>query len=902
MAYNAVSQADHDATYNASDSDASRSPSPRRRSFQQLPLDADHIGGGSYLQPAKSPQESNIPSLGSMIRSMTSTSYDMVEEDDYEAVDPSASRRSNSLRRVPPLNTTVGATTTATSPVAHPGSPEPPLRTPITDTPVPLSHPTPGLESLQGAYLNNVERLERSAERLSSSSADIGSEIRRMNREQKKRSSSSASNATAADGFPTRPNMSSRQGSIQSASRLAQVSEHGPEDRYYQSTTRDPVEPILPPPPPPPPPHNHLSHVDLDFNYHPEHQYDLSHPDEIERPATAASTDTYQQARALFGDFDGVHYVPGDRGHDLARQVSLTRPPLARNSESHKEPRTGEDMVFYPAPVPRMLNLPPRLSQRPNADREKRRTQLLGSVPSENRKSAPWLAATDSRDGDAAKTEKQLKDLPPQLRASVFFEPPAATLDIDVKKESAVATLDSILDASAHAPVTAFTDHPYAGHLGREVYGSTKPKTLRKKNPSRSTLLAAQHSDSDTRANSLASRQPYLQTEAEAANIHEGASLREGSRDGPEQDGEHPQGDEEEEKEPEVLFTGPPTTLLAELEQRKHQLKQRNRTAANDAMHSTLLQMDAVAQKQSEHRRQRPITLAWESNDGQHAEDEEDDDVPLGMLFPDKTNPADEQRPLGLMEKREMEEGEPLSHRRARLRGEAPPPPPRTPDRRPVTMYSQQVPAPEETAEPESGDEGETLAQRIARMKATNRTSTAAESEFATEILAELSHLQGDDDKPKEVAPEDETLAQRRARLQKEAEAKNSTLKIPRYRRSMADILHARRPAPVPRPSFNEAAAPQRPATQRHLDHRMSMQQFPTNFGMSGRASYHPGAARTDSFGPGMAHPNTFYTDAVLGMGHMSYAMPQNYHAKVGPAVIDPGQREVIDRWRQSIV
>lgn len=893
MAYNAVSQADQDATYNASDSDASRSPSPRRRSFQPLPLDAEHIGGGSYLQPAKSAEDSNLPSLGSMIRSMTSTSYDMVEEDDYEAVDPSARRGPDSPRRVPPLNTTFGTTTsTTTSPAAHAGSPEPPLRTPITDTPVPLSHPTPGLESLQGAYLNNVERLERSAERLSSSSADIGSEIRRMNREQKKRSSSSASNATAADGFPIRANMSSRQGSIQSASRLAQVSEHGPEERYYHSN-REPVEPMLPPPPPPA--HQQFSHVDLDFNYHHD-QYDHPPPDEIDRPATAASNDTYQQAGILFGDFDGVHYVPHDKGHDLARQVSLTRPPLARNSESHKEPQNGEDMVYYPAPVPRMLNLPPRLSQRPNVDREKRRTQLLGSVPSENRKSAPWLAATAAGD---AKPEKQLKDLPPQLRASVFFEPPAASIDIDVKKDSAVETLDNILDASAHAPVTAFTDHPFAGHLGREVYGSSKPKTLRKKNPSRSTLLDNQQSDSGTRANSLASRQPYLQTEAEAANIHEGTSLREGSRDDSE-DGEHAKGDEEGDG-PEVPFTGPPTTLLAELEQRKHHLRQRQRNAAADAMHSTLLQMDAVAQKQSEHRRQRPITLAWESTDAHNADDEEDDDVPLGMLFPDKTNPADEQRPLGLMEKREMEEGEPLSHRRARLRGEAPPPPPRTPERRPVTMYSQHAPPPAEAAEPESGDEGETLAQRIARLKGTNRTSTAAESEFATEILAELSHLQGDEDKPKEVAPEDETLAQRRARLQKEAEASNSTLKIPRYRRSMADLLHARRPAAVVRPSLHEAAAPQGPAPPRHLENRMSMQQLP-RLGMSARASYHPGAVRTDSFGPGLAHPNTFYSDAILGMGHMSYAVPHNYHHKAVPSVIDPGQREVIDRWRQSIV
>ena len=90
-------------------------------------------------------------------------------------------------------------------------------------------------------------------------------------------------------------------------------------------------------------------------------------------------------------------------------------------------------------------------------------------------------------------------------------------------------------------------------------------------------------------------------------------------------------------------------------------------------MHSTLLQLEAVAQKQSEHRRQRPVTLAWEDPDVHKHEEDEDEDVPLAVLFPEKANVPDQARPLGLMEKRELEESEPLSRRRARLRGEPSP-------------------------------------------------------------------------------------------------------------------------------------------------------------------------------------------------------------------------------------
>lgn len=899
MAYNAVSQADVEVASDATDSDASRSPSPQsqqRPTFQQLPLGTEHIGGGSYLQPAKTAEDTGFGSLSSMLRSMTSTSYDMVEEDDYEETSPGADRQPGDLRRViPPLDTT-------SKPQVQTESNEPPLRTPITDTPVPLSHPTPDLQSLQGAYVTNVERLERSAERLSSSSTDIASEIRKMNLEQKRRSCSSVSNSALqynTEGSPLRNNISSPQGSTHSASRLAQLSESGNEGIFAQPASGTAPEHISAP--------QEAFSPQSPADFPDRHGHGAAY--EMERPSSAASGDTFQQARVLFTDFDGVHFV--DKGPDLMRHVSLTRPPLASSSEPYKEPQVGNDMVYYPAPVPMMLNLPPRLSQRRDAEREreKRRTQLLSTVAPENRKSAPWLSG---RIQEEANGQKNYKDLPPQLRASVFFDTPATPLEIEVKQASAVETLESILDASAHAPVTAFTEHPFAGNVGSDVYRSAKTKSShpnlsehRKKRASRTNLASEYHaSNPDLRAASIASHPLHKQTEADAAVRHENAAphMHDDVYDEQSESDDSETGDEEseEEDEPEFEYTGPPNTLLAELEMRKQELKQRRRTAAaSNGMHSTLLQLEAVAQKQSEHRRQRPVTLAWEDPDVHKHEEDEDEDVPLAVLFPEKANVPDQARPLGLMEKRELEESEPLSRRRARLRGE--PLPSASLDKRPTTMCTQNMPEP---AQPDSEDEGETLAQRLKRLKAKNRTSTVAESGFASEILAELSHLQEDEpkDKETEAAPDDETLAQRRERLRREAAAQKKATQAPRYRRSMADILRAR-PISVGQPPTNEPAAHRGPTHQRSYDNRLSTQQLPLNFGNLAPAGFAQNqrlaAANPQTFG--MVHPNTFYSDAILGMNHLSYATPHNYHSKVLQPVIDNGQREIIDRWRQSI-
>ncbi|CAI7598492.1 unnamed protein product [Penicillium bialowiezense] len=842
MAYNAVAQLDHEVASNSSAS-ASRSPSPAGHAFDQLPLDTDHIGGGNHLQPAKTTDGFG---LESMIRSMTSNSYDMVEDDDYDA----DHRRSDSLRRVPPLNTAVAR---------QYSSLESPLPSAHSEASVPLNHPIPDLQSIQGAYVGNVERLEQSAEQLSSCSADIGSEIRRLDQEQKQRSCSSAANSVILRNEALSPTgtISSAHGSNVSPARLrsvsgshlAQVSE--PAHGEHHEIDEFPGQPALPPAQPP-------------FNPQSDYYYDQYVPQGIptetglERRASVASVDTFQQARTLFTDFDGVHFTPLERGAS-GRQVPLDRPPLARNQESYKEPRMGEDMVYYPAPVPRMLNLPPKLSHRTNVDRAKRRTQIAGAIAAEDRK--PTVPA-EQQSPSSSQNEKRKSTVPAHLRASVFFEQPSSALHVQMKQNSAVATLESILDASANAPVSAFTDHPYAGHLASQAN-----KSKHKTSNSRATL-GQPNSASDAVDNDDAVT-VHHQSETEHRNQHD--HDHESGSTGSETD-EHSSEthDEEEEEEEELDYVSAPNTLLAELELRKHELKHRRRTAVPvpyQGMQTTLLQMDEKAQQQSDKRRLRPVALAWESRD-------DDDDVPLGMLYQNQGAAHAEDRPLGLMEKRQQEENEPLSSRRARLRGEPIPPPQARPTT--VDMGHPIDSAPEPAAD--SGDEIETMAERLQRLKGHNRS----ESVFASELMAEIDTRAGIVPTITQTTPEnteEETLAQRRSRLQREATTSLEPPK-PRVRRSMAALTQGRPSHLARQPSHDPLA--QRPVT---------MSQYGNPMGYPMAAGYPMG----QQYGHPMMHPSGYPNNpAMMGM-----SMGHNPNmARPAVAQLEP---DVIDRWRQSI-
>ncbi|GAB7364055.1 hypothetical protein MBLNU230_g4610t1 [Neophaeotheca triangularis] len=677
-------------------------------------------------------------------------------------------------------------------------------------------------------------------------------------------------------------------------------------------------------------------------------------------PDRPRSADTFQQAELAFKDFDGVHFSPeteelvhvdGD-GNEIRRvsartssgnmsvgTASVLRAPQQR-PVTYAAPPPGENMTYYPAPVPRMLNLPKRLSQMPAANvQAKRRTHALDQLDPSARASAPWLSQTNlstyssehSRDKSnspdiphksSAEREHMLgrQNLPPQLRASVFFDHRPISQDVEVRGESAVATLDSILQASVTAPVNAFTDHPFAGDVRKDVFApehkarrstttlaipaESDPK-LKKRRSSISNLLkrASSADELTTQLNKQGSRnsllmslvdgneggrklqkrrsQLSLATDLDVQGSQPKTPAEERSEPKPdgglvaraenapqasprEQDpssisrpgtalsgqskgnGQDPQLEEEDEDREEDLGDGEqmfvqPTTLLAELQVRKAKQKSRNRTAANafpNGMHSTLLQLDAVEEINRTRRKREKIRLAWEDPQQvglKDRDDDEDDDVPLGVLYPSKTglihqskgDGRDFDRPLGLMARRELEDSEPLSKRRNRLQGRREDPPRRLSSWMPTSTQmhiSGQPDAPEEAAEADAGSDeerqGETLGDRIKRLRdkraldATIADVAPGEygldgnrpiSTFTDDVLRQFGGLDvADKGKPADENaraksrppssagalnaaidlepsapsaedPEDETLGQRRARLKREREANGDT-------------------------------------------------------------------------------------------------------------------------------
>ncbi|KAK4102434.1 hypothetical protein N658DRAFT_468943 [Parathielavia hyrcaniae] len=540
-----------------------------------------------------------------------------------------------------------------------------------------------------------------------------------------------------------------------------------------------------------------------------------THGGDQERPATSGSETTYEQAQAAFGDFDGVHCDP-DAGHfgsqpEPRRRVTPPRahPAPAARPTTYVDPATGQQMLYYPAPVPAMLNLPPKLSKKPKAAGPiPRRAQVVSTLPPKApRESRMWLpdptdglhSSTDDapfmgdllgREGRASldptpqvvgmegrpdylaharlpseastihpppeqreiRRPQRLTDadnrksrlvpadgVPPQLRASAFFELPPEAPKVEVKDGSAMDTLDSFLDASAAAPVNAFTDHVFAGKLGAEVYGpekkkkpknkaaaaavsapeekamkrktlikrdssgnlleptppdKNKRKTLVKRNSSGNLLDVNSERKRASRFSLFGAKRADGDSDDEKSDREDGGvrrSVDEDDRSGSASPSQLTPDDDdevtEEDMEEEPVYQGPPTTLLAELQLRKQQNKMRTRPlqqAYPDGMRSTLLELDAVAEVERKARHGKRVNLAWEDPAAVPRQvEEEDEEVPLGMLYAAKATGAGNRsttmdisalmnevhRPLGLMERREIEENEPLSRRRDRLQG-----------------------------------------------------------------------------------------------------------------------------------------------------------------------------------------------------------------------------------------
>ena len=890
---------------------------------------------------------------------------------------------------------------------------------------VPLRHPTPDLQSLQGAYVNNIERLEQSAERISLSS-DIGEEIRKIKLEQRRSESrrsslqsslierhpsitsihrklshgqgSRASNSIVETnniarfgGFsPTAyvpsPKESSRSGSWshhnsvkgRSASqgvRLSQVAEpalegtqtdHGPHSPDYEPLKR-PLQVMNETP---------LSLNDIDIPHTGSQDFGQKPMQAEDVADQRGSIDTFRQSEALFSDFDGTHTeAKVDPANGTADSI------LERRSSQMLQ--VGQpppsNMVYYPAPVPMMLNLPKRLSKMPATPlMDKRRSEMMDSLPLQARKSAHWLPGISSTEEDEDEDEdgsqhetsppemdvrksRSMANIPPQLRATMFFDQPSAHHDIAVQGESAVATLDSILDASAFAPVSAFTDHPIVGQIGADVYAREILKARQKnlaplvQEDNRRKSLAGKltkRKSSDLlngrkrRSSSLLSLGNFGLRKSSGQELDEdlrnnASQLGDGlDEDTPLQDhdvdlngqllehegiGEEDGGFSGEPMQGPEEYEGAPTTLLAELQMRKAQMKKRTRAAATafpDGMHSTLLQLDAVAQVERQARKQKHTALAWEDpNAGRGGIDEEDDDdVPLGILQAgrhltalDKSRRFDEDRPLGLIARRELEDSEPLSHRRARLRGEDP--------LRNQTMGHRdtmqnlehpgiQPSSPKAESEQDEDHPHETLGERRRRLRATQiRTEPRpVSSDFASEMLSQLGGLRSAGPQPQaeDLKKDDavrsmstrtpdnlggeETLGQRRKRLQ----AASATTQVPANvnGQAMTQDYHVE---PANRPDM-----PQRRSMADIL------QAHPAA-GASGRK-----VSNEVTYTPARQTRNTAWAvevnrQAALNGGRM--ASYSNGRFAVGTGQIpgagvdaDSRQMDFVDRWRQSVV
>ncbi len=946
MAYAAVSQAEHDAIYGQSPDLTLHANTLPEISSPPLSVSIDHISrdgdrsGVSQTAPGAVGVENLLKSLSS------SQSYEMVEDDDYE--EPNTTPHG--------LGLGMKEYVAAQDDTITFQSEEPPIRTASISRNLPLNHPTPDLHALQGALVKNVERLEESAERLSMTSS-LEEELNKMKLDQKRveRQSSAPANL----GNVLRPSInrqfstSSWSNSIIGVNQTARLGGYSPAG-YITSPTgsihsgRWPHQHNLErnsskgsrrdhtPPEPPLDPATSVLPEQADIV---QSSAESNGSIQEERPPTSGSNDTYRQAQAAFNDFDGVHF---NSGASISRRISLQQPPLARDSKAYREAQPGEQMIYYPAPVPVMLNLPQRLSKMDLSERERRRLQGLSAIPDDLRKSAPWLADQASVKGPG---DRSSLNLPPQLRASAFFEQPSVTQDLQLKNGSAIQTLDSILDAAAYAPVSAFTDHPIAGHLGKEVYGpdgsprKSIPPTEDKKKKRRSslsTMLKTRRSSTGltgARVSRTKSRDSKTMLDDEEYASGDDLDRAAAQSIAPDGDEISDHGGDAEDVASQGLFSAP-TTLLAELQMRKAQQKQRNRTAADafpNGMHSTLLELDAVTQLQQKARKTKHVTLAWEDHDEANKQNFDDDDVPLGLLFPekDRLETFNSHRPVGLLERREMEDNEPLSHRRARLRGE--PLQTMQPDADPP--HIEDVPGLSE--EPVSEGEDETLAQRAARMKA--EKERAAEGSFTAELSQELGlNVNRSAPQPSKTPDAEETLGQRRKRLKEEAlrngrqvsgnSADGATRPGLRSMHSLADVLRAHPVGAQDRKVSNESKGsglrsgyPQKPlliVDENPPFPQLSSQPFQApNWGYVqhngaymnsyGNFYQHNNQAEHGTFG-GVA-PGFYGAPIPMHMQQPMAGYPYGYGNQpyiqdpmMGPP-LDPKQRAQIDRWRQSI-
>ncbi|TQS39047.1 hypothetical protein Golomagni_00433 [Golovinomyces magnicellulatus] len=676
-----------------------------------------------------------------------------------------------------------------------------------------IQQPTPELQTSQGVYAGTIEHLERTAELFSMSTyPEIKIENSNpiipsltLNGVQNQKFSGNS-------GAP-KLELTLEGKTIDSPNYKTIPSESSPSDRHvrdfsasykdYPSGLADILGVSVQP------------HATGNFSTQGDKSHKLQQISEkIKQENPLTETTPTQVMEKMFADFDGsyldqnssnenrsgVSYGNRRAGNELSQKLSVSDRLSRASSEMDQQ------MVYYPAPVPTMLNLPKRLSQKPQSiPPNHRKSQLVSrNIVTQNMTTSQPDAAKQetlsSTQGNGnlslnpsdiiSSTEtlrptRNIGNLPPQLRASNFFEQKNLSKEVfELKDQSAVATLNSILDASAYAPVCAFTDHTFAGNLGLEVYG---------KNTANSRHISSQVSEIDKNRNgpwahsgrlknkshekngafqATDQAQPNLiksSIDDESKTVNKDTTslsdpLKEDlhSVQSPEEHEPDDQDSEDEQLDDEI-YHGAPTTLLAELQMRKQRQKQRTQPLTKtfpNGIHSTLLELDKAIQTEQKTRRKCRTVLAWEEPAISQVQD--DEDVPLAILY---SNKPTMNHPLGLLEQHALEENESLSQRRNRLRGRLTAPPPITPINDTFAL-------------PSELEEEETLKDRARRLKAMN--TPLIKPIFDEPVLSTLEKYESPSQKKEKESgnesaflketEEEETLGQRRKRLQAERE------------------------------------------------------------------------------------------------------------------------------------
>ena len=330
---------------------------------------------------------------------------------------------------------------------------------------------------------------------------------------------------------------------------------------------------------------------------------------------------------------------------------------------------------------------------------------------------------------------------------------------------------------------------------------------------------------------------------------------------------------------------------------RKAKQQSRNLTAADvvaesqhNGKYTTLLEMDAVKQLQLKSRQQKHVRLAWEDAKEADLVNYEDDDVPLGVLFPGQQAKISGGRIGGLLAARELEDNEPLSERRERLTASI------AAAKSMRSSYLSSTMGLEQDVDDKY--DKETLAERLKRLKA-EKTKQDVQKPVTDNTKAGKATSQ--------ILEGEETLGQRRQRLRQEA-----ALEQRMYSNGLAAQTHqqqrrqmmchapngigvpptypagypqpyglvpnlAQYPCPYPYPQIPGIGMPFAYPTAMNmplnpvLQHQMSMNlPYPVGMGLNMNTQ---------------TYPNQLTMDEMIGMG----------------PPLDPKQREGIERWRQSV-